>query len=211
VQPVNTRGLMWQGAGSTHRSLRVRTPGSVTRSVAVRMAWLARAHTVHGMFIDDVVGLPDPDFLSTGLLPTDAPSEPAASSARRAADESASWTARQAYDRDGLPEMAADELIAGHLLPGEKVHAAHARVVLNDVGRPTGVPGHGGSLYLTSARVVHVSQIVVSVRLRDIEELAIAGDRLLLSTETGDGMSLDAPQPRLLRVQIAAARTAART
>ena len=48
----------------------------------------------------------------------------------------------------------------------------------------------------------------LSVGLADIEELACVGERLLVSLADGTGLTIDAGRPRLLRVQIAAARAA---
>ena len=65
--------------------------------------------------------------------------------------------------------------------------------------------GYGGTLYLTSQRLVHLGQVVVSVQLTDIEETSLAGELLLLSLREGEGISLDLDRPRVLRAEIAAA------
>ena len=44
-----------------------------------------------------------------------------------------------------------------------------------------------------------------------IEELALAGERLLITLRDGTGLSIDASRPRLMRVQIAAALAAGRS
>ncbi len=78
-----------------------------------------------------------------------------------------------------------------------------------------------GRLYLTTARLVLLVRPTadgqtadrptdgeLSVGLADIEELACVGERLLVSLADGTGLTIDAGRPRLLRVQIAAARAA---
>jgi hypothetical protein len=51
----------------------------------------------------------------------------------------------------------------------------------------------------------------LAIALEEIEEVGLSGERLLLVLRDGKGVWLEAPQPRLLRVEIAAARAAART
>jgi hypothetical protein len=76
-----------------------------------------------------------------------------------------------------------------------------------------------GRLYLTTARLVLLVRPTadgpvdaeLSVLLSDIDELAVVGERLLVSLADGTGLTVDAGRPRLLRVQIAAARHASRT
>jgi hypothetical protein len=52
--------------------------------------------------------------------------------------------------------------------------------------------------------------VVVSIRLEQVREIALAGERLLITFDGGEGISLDLDRPRLLRVEIAAVMTAAR-
>jgi hypothetical protein len=51
---------------------------------------------------------------------------------------------------------------------------------------------------------------IVDADLEDIEEAVISGDQLLLVLGRGIGLSLTLAQPRLLRVQVAAARSVTR-
>jgi hypothetical protein len=50
----------------------------------------------------------------------------------------------------------------------------------------------------------------VSIHLEQIRELSLAGERLLLTFDGGEGISLDVDRPRLLRVEIAAAMATAK-
>ena len=67
------------------------------------------------------------------------------------------------------------------------------------------------SLYLTSERLVHVGQERHEVPLEKIAETAVALERLLLlDLNDGSDLAIEVDQPRLLRVQLAAARANAR-
>jgi hypothetical protein len=122
---------------------------------------------------------------------------------RVAADEAAATVARDRY-RDGpLPSIGADERIVGHLFPGESVHGLRSRAILRAPGGEN-PSGYGGILYLTSRRLVHLGQGVVIVKLTDIVESSLAGERLLLTLSNGDGLTLDMDSPRLFRAQMAA-------
>ena len=69
----------------------------------------------------------------------------------------------------------------------------------------------GGSLYLTSQRLVHVGEASREVSLDAIQETAVSLERLLLLDLTdGSDLAIEVDQPRLLRVQLAAARANAR-
>ena len=70
--------------------------------------------------------------------------------------------------------------------------------------------GYGGTLYLTSRRLLHLGQVTVNVRLTDIVETSIAGERLLVTLADGEGLVLDVDRPRQLRAEIAAAIRALR-
>ena len=72
---------------------------------------------------------------------------------------------------------------------------------------PTGLTG---DLYLTSRRLVLVGRYTLSFDLEAIEEAMLSGEQLLLVMRDGEGASLGVTQPRLMRVEIAATRLAAR-
>ncbi len=128
----------------------------------------------------------------------------ARSAAERAqADEAAASLARDSFLVMPVPEIHADENVAPHLLEGELVHALRRNAILRAPGGEAAL-GYGGTLYLTSRRLIHLGQVVMSVRLTDILESSLAGERLLLSLPDGEGLSLDLDRPRLLRAEIAA-------
>ena len=131
---------------------------------------------------------------------------------RIAADETAADDARQAYQADGLPAIEPDAGAGAILQPGESLHAIHASALLEEAGLPTGAAQpRGGTLYLTSERVVHTGTESTQLPLAEIEEMAVALERLvLIRRRDGSDLALEVDQPRLLRVQIAAARAAVR-
>src|SRR5688572_3928320 len=127
----------------------------------------------------------------------------ATAAARAADDESAAAAARAHFRITPIPAIEADEDVRSHLTEGESVHALRRHAILRAPGGD-GALGYGGTLYLTSRRLLHLGQVVMSVRLTDIEESSLAGERLLLSLRGGEGLTLDVDRPRLLRAEIAA-------
>ncbi|MBA2634148.1 MAG: hypothetical protein H0U86_14310 [Chloroflexi bacterium] len=122
---------------------------------------------------------------------------------RAAADDAAASDARGRFLVAPVPLIEPDETISRHLLAGEQVHSSRRRAILRAPGDDRAL-GYGGTLYLTSRRLVHLGQVIVTVQLTDIVEISIAGDRLLLSLRDGEGLALDLDRPRLLRAEMAA-------
>lgn len=130
--------------------------------------------------------------------------------ARRATDdEAAATTARERFAASPIPTIEADERIAPHLFPDELVHRLRTHAILNAPGDDRAL-GYGGTLYLTSHRLVHLGQVMVTVQLTDIVETSLAGERLLLTLRDGEGFIVDLDRPRLMRAEIAAATRALR-
>jgi hypothetical protein len=123
--------------------------------------------------------------------------------ARAADDEEAAAAARDRFRIGPIPAIEADDVIRPHLAAEERVHALRPRAILSAPGGE-GALGYGGTLYLTSRRLVHLGQVVMSVKMSDIEESSLAGERLLLTLRDGEGLALDVDQPRLLRAEMAA-------
>ena len=124
--------------------------------------------------------------------------------ARMEADEAAAIDARERLRTEKLPEIEADRSIAPQLGKAEVVHGLRRHAILRAPGDDRAL-GYGGTLYLTSERLVHIGQVTVNVQLADIAETSLAGERLLITLRGGDGLTLDIDQPRLLRTEIAAA------
>ena len=130
--------------------------------------------------------------------------------ARIAADEREAVMARERLADAPLPVLEPDEIVAGELRPNEVVHGLRSSAILRPPGDDRAL-GYGGTLYLTSDRLLHVGQVNVNVQLADIVETSLAGERLLITLRDGDGISLDVDRPRTLRTEIAAAVRSART
>ena len=134
--------------------------------------------------------------------------------ARVAADEAEADRAREGYRTSPILPITPDSQIAAVLDPGELLVAVRPSAVLErrgpqpDGGAPTGL---AGALYVTSRRLILRGRMPLAIAYDEIEEIGLSGERLLLVLRDGKGVWLKAPQPRLLRVEIAAARAAART
>jgi hypothetical protein len=133
----------------------------------------------------------------------------AIAAARAADDEEAAVAARDRFRIGPIPAIEADDVIRPHLATEERVHALRSHAILSGPGGE-GALGYGGTLYLTSRRLVHLGQVVLSVNLADLQESSLAGERLLLTLRDGEGLVLDVDQPRLLRAEMAAAGRALR-
>ena len=127
-----------------------------------------------------------------------------ATAARIVDDEERAAEVRARFASERLPALDADEAIMGHLTQGESVHALRRRAILRAPGGDNAL-GYGGTLYLTSRRLVHLGQVEMSVQLTDIVETSLAGERLLLGLRDAEGLSLELERPRELRAEIAAA------
>jgi hypothetical protein len=127
---------------------------------------------------------------------------------RMVADEAAADTERERLTHEPLPNLADGIESRVRLRPEEVVHAIRQAALLEE-GR--GLLPQGGILYLTSRRLVHAAQEVREIPLVDIAETAVALERLLLvDLADGSDLAIEVDQPRLLRVQLAAARAVAR-
>lgn len=126
-------------------------------------------------------------------------------------DERDAFEARERYRADGLPTIEVDEAVAQLLRADESVVDVRPAVVVSRHLRGDGTEDFPGRLYLTNQRLMLVGHEPLDVELGEIDELALAGERLLITLNDATGLSIDAARPRLLRVQIAAALSAGRT
>lgn len=129
---------------------------------------------------------------------------------RAARDEAAAARRREALQAAPLPAIAPDERIGSQLGEGELVHDLRERAILRAPGDDRAL-GYGGSLYLTSRRLVHLGQVVVTMHLTDIVETSLAGERMLLTLREGEGVAIDLDAPREFRVGLSWAIREARS
>ncbi len=130
--------------------------------------------------------------------------------ARTRADEEEAERARARYRESGLPVVAPDPEIAPNLRPDEDVVEVRHAATVGRHAAADAVETFVGRLYLTTSRLILLGRAALDVELSEIDELALAGERLLVTLRDGTGLAIDAGGPRLLRVQVAAARAAAR-
>lgn len=129
--------------------------------------------------------------------------------ARVAADERAADAERDRLTDEPLPVLPALSEQVFQPWPDELIHAERRAAI---VERGQEAPLSGGTLYLTSRRLIHVgNEAIEEVDLSRISDMAVALERLLL-IELADGsdLAIEVDQPRLLRVQVASARAAIR-
>lgn len=146
----------------------------------------------------------DPRSETTEVSAEDGPAlrDAAHAAARATEDELAAAAAREGFRIGPIQPIEADDAIRPHLTQDERLHALRRHAILRPPGGD-GALGYGGTLYLTSRRLIHLGQVVVSVNVADVVESSMAGERLLLTLREGEGMSLDVDLPRLLRAEIA--------
>ena len=125
------------------------------------------------------------------------------------ADEAAAAALRDRLRDASLPAIEPDPTIGARLDQGEVVHGLRTSAILKAPGGDRAL-GYGGTLYLTSRRLVHLGQVNVTVQLSDIVETSLAAERLLLSLRDGEGLTIDVERPRTFRTKIAAAMRALR-
>lgn len=133
-------------------------------------------------------------------------------SVRVSADEAAADAERARLSSEPLPNLADGVEPSVQLWADEVVHAIRQAAMLEDGGAGDQTGGQfGGTLYLTSHRLVHIGRQTREVDLGAIAEIAVSLERLLLlDLADGSDLAIEVDQPRLLRVQLAAARAAAR-
>lgn len=132
--------------------------------------------------------------------------------ARIAADEAAADAARDQYAANGVPAIEPSTGYARVTRSGEPLHAVRRNAILERGPTDDNEPVlRGGTLYLTSRRLLHVAVETTDVPLGKIDEMVVALERLvLIRLLDGSDLAVEVDQPRLLRVQIAAVIAAAR-
>jgi hypothetical protein len=124
-------------------------------------------------------------------------------------DEADADEARIRYRVEGLPSVDVDGLTAERLRPGEAAVGVRSSTVVTRHVLGDRTDELAGQLVLTTERLLVVGHTPLELELGEIDELTLAGERLLVTLHDGTGLSINASRPRLLRVQIAALREAA--
>ena len=136
-------------------------------------------------------------------------SRPAVRDARAIADRIAADEAAADEERDRLRDrplarLEADPDAAALLEPGESLIAT-ARALPQDATPPgEGTPGVVRALLTTRRLLLRGPVDVRELRLRDIEEVAVIGERMLVIAQAGGREArLDMDHPRVFRVRLA--------
>jgi len=138
----------------------------------------------------------------TGREPADDPS----------ADETRADAARRDLREHGFVSIQPDERIGVILAPGEAIAAVRRSVSLERRLAPDASGGRRpiGDLYVTTERLIHLGRDRVEYGLGEISDAVETDGALRLIVGEGRGVELGVADPRLLRVEIAAMREAAR-
>ena len=126
-------------------------------------------------------------------------------------DERAALELRRRLREEPLTTVAPDDHVVDLLDTGERVIAVRDAVVVKLHPAPAAGPPRVARLYVTTARLILADDTPQTIPLDQIDELSLAGEQILITLVNGEGICLDAGPPRLLRVQIAAARAGIRT
>jgi len=127
------------------------------------------------------------------------------------ADEVSADDARRRMREQGIVALEPDERIGVMLACGERVVAVR-RAVSVERRKDHADPSQCllGDLYVTTSRLVYLGRVPVEVALLDIREAVVAAGALRLVVGDGHGIEIRTGDPRLLRVEIAAVREAAK-
>lgn len=131
---------------------------------------------------------------------------------RATADETAADEARERYRTQAMVPIEPEGRVARLLVAGEQVFAVRCLATLErrqDAPMTVTASGLAGDLYVTSQRLLLVGRHVLWIELDEIADVLLAGERLLLVLRGGRGVAIAVDRPRLLRVEIAAARAQA--
>lgn len=123
------------------------------------------------------------------------------------ADRAEAEAARSRYRAVGVIPISPDPRIEEALAHGEWLVARRPSVRIDRRHQGDALPPCG-DLYVTSDRVLLVGHGSLSIRLDDVEDAALLRGALVLLLRGGKAVTVETDRPRLLRVQIAAARAA---
>jgi hypothetical protein len=121
-------------------------------------------------------------------------------------DEALARAARARYRKDGIGSIDGDEGMRSALAGDEELLAIRQTASverLSDAGRSP----VSGRLAITTERLFMLdAQPPTLASLDELDEVTLVRDRLLVMLTSGAGFTITAPQPMLLRVELAAAR-----
>jgi hypothetical protein len=120
-------------------------------------------------------------------------------------DDALAAAARSHYRSGAGSTISSSGDVRAALKPDEQLIAVRTTASI-DPG-PRGGQVWSGQLVVTNERLVLIDQRAVTLASFDqIEDVTLAADRVLVVLTTGGGFAIRSCHPRLLRVQLAAAR-----
>ncbi len=126
-------------------------------------------------------------------------------------DNTSADDARRRLREQGIVAVEPDERIGVMLAPGEHVVTVRRAISIErrkEVRNPElAIPG---DLYVTSNRLVYLGQVPFDVPLVEVSDAVVAAGALRLVVGDGRGLEVRTADPAVLRVEISAAREAAR-
>jgi hypothetical protein len=121
-------------------------------------------------------------------------------------DEALAAAARALYRTQGIVSIEPDPHVRSALGSDEQLLAMRQVASVENV-LERGGPRRSGRLAITTRRLMMVDgQPETLAGLDELDDVSVVMDRLLVTLTSGAGFRIDAEQPRLLRVQLAAAR-----
>jgi hypothetical protein len=141
----------------------------------------------------------------------DAAARARADDAIAADDAAAADETRRLLRQDGVVPIEPDDRIATMLVPGEQVVTVRRGVSL-ERRKLQRDPDEmlSGDLYVTTRRLVYLGRVPVEYELSEVREAVVATGALRLVVGDSRGVEIGVPDPRLLRVELAAVREAER-
>ena len=124
----------------------------------------------------------------------------------QAQDDALAQAARTRYRADGLASIEPDDGLRSVLHDGEQLLALCDSASVHRV--PTdGSDRRNGRLAVTTDRLLILDPTPVTIAtLDELDDVSLVGERLLAILTNVSGFFIETRQPRLLRVQLAAAR-----
>ena len=118
----------------------------------------------------------------------------------------------EVQERPVTGDVPADSRVLAQLRVGERLLEYRSQAALTRVTDDThSADPTNGALVLTDQRLLHLDGEDVSIDLAEIEELALAGDRLLVTLAGLHGLIIETDSAPEFRAAISAAISALRT
>ncbi len=120
-------------------------------------------------------------------------------------DDALARAARARFRSDGIGSIEPDQGMRSALGGDEELLAVRQNASVERLA--AGAPPESGRLAITTERIFLLDGHAVTLAtLEELDDVTLVTDRLLVMLTGGAGFTIKAPQPKLLRVELAAAR-----